>query len=193
MGHMGLHDGHGEIGAQHHLAAQGIGGDIGAGADVFAVKVQQGFGGLQDIGIHRHGPCGAEGGEQGFSLGPDGGFGGHAVTVLPEDRPAKVQWTFAAVRLPARPRGGKGDAAGRAFGARGAPDRAGAFTRPPRGGRGAARAGAARAGQAEPSHGARSDGCARGARGGDHTPDISKAGGHRRLRRDRVGRSCPCR
>ena len=76
VGHVGLHDRHGEVGAQHHLALEGVVGDIGAGADILAVEVQKGAGGLQDIGLDRHGTGGDEGGKQPLALGADGGLGG---------------------------------------------------------------------------------------------------------------------
>ena len=46
MRHMRLHHRHGEIRAQHHLAAQRVRGDIGAGADVLAIEVQERLGRL---------------------------------------------------------------------------------------------------------------------------------------------------
>ena len=52
--HVRLHHRHGEVGAQHHLAPERVMRDIGPRADILAVKVQQGLGGLQDIGLDRH-------------------------------------------------------------------------------------------------------------------------------------------
>ena len=54
MGHMHLHHGHGEIGAQHLLATQRVRGDVGARADVLAVEVQQRVGRLQDRRLDEH-------------------------------------------------------------------------------------------------------------------------------------------
>ena len=50
--HMHLNDRHGEIGAQHLLAAHRVRGDIGSGADILAVKVQQDICRLQDRRVH---------------------------------------------------------------------------------------------------------------------------------------------
>ena len=80
VGHMGLHHGHGEVRPQHHLAAQGVMGDIGAGADILAVQVQKRLGGLQDVGVHRDGPCGQKGGVKPLRFGTNGGLGRHSVS-----------------------------------------------------------------------------------------------------------------
>src|SRR6056297_968296 len=74
---MGEHDGHGEVGPQHRLAHHRVMGDEGAGADVFAVKVEQEIGGLEDVGLHRLRPGGDEGGPQALRLGPENGLAGH--------------------------------------------------------------------------------------------------------------------
>ena len=63
------HHGHGEIGAQHDLATQGVRGHIGAGADVLAIEVQQRVGGLQHVGFDRQRPGALEELEQPFRLG----------------------------------------------------------------------------------------------------------------------------
>jgi hypothetical protein len=52
---MHLHDRHGEVGAQHHLAPVRVVGGVGAGADVLAVEVQQRVGAAASGGVHRHG------------------------------------------------------------------------------------------------------------------------------------------
>ena len=46
--HVHLHDGDGEVRAQHDLAPRRVVGHVGAGADVLAVEVEQGLGGLED-------------------------------------------------------------------------------------------------------------------------------------------------
>src|SRR5690606_2467876 len=58
-----LHHRHGEVGAQHHLAADRVLGHIGAGADILAIEVQQRLGRQQQVGRDLLGPGGAEGGE----------------------------------------------------------------------------------------------------------------------------------
>ncbi len=70
VGHVHLHDRHGEVRAQHHLAVQGVVRYIGAGADVLAVEVEKHLGRLQDIGFDRNRPRLAEGGHQAVGLGP---------------------------------------------------------------------------------------------------------------------------
>src|SRR5690606_1149371 len=72
-----LHHRHGEVGAQHHLAPQGVAGDIGAGADVLAVEIEEDLGRLQDVGLDRQRAGRAEGGHQPLRLGAGPGLVGH--------------------------------------------------------------------------------------------------------------------
>ena len=80
LGHVGLHHGHGEIGTRHHLAAQGVCGDIGAGADILAIKVKQRLGRLQDVGGDFDGPGGFESGQKPLPDGSRLGLGCHHFT-----------------------------------------------------------------------------------------------------------------
>src|SRR5690606_4287099 len=61
--HMHLHHRHGEIGAQHHLTPDRVLGDIGAGANVLAIKVKKRLGLKQDVGRDLLRPRSAKGGK----------------------------------------------------------------------------------------------------------------------------------
>ena len=51
--HMRLHDRHREVRAQHRLARQRVVGGESAGADIFAIQIQQGARRLQDFGLDK--------------------------------------------------------------------------------------------------------------------------------------------